>query len=212
MQEINTLSPGLKLATPGPTASTTPTPSWPRIVPGWQVATSPLRICRSVPQIVVLVILMTASVGILMVGLGRSSRFFWFGPLYTRACMAKFLCNRSDGRQGVEWARRLTIWLSRLVSIRSCTAARWNEDWEAKLHGEKRCAVLRARLCAPHCLPRRWCSRCRRVGSARQRQHEMQRIRIRRSRVHRETVRPSQLPHRFVLSQDVPDQSLRAAA
>ena len=76
MQEINTLSPGLKLTTPAPTASMMPTPSWPNTVPGWQVARSPLRMCRSVPQIVVLVIRTTASVGIWIIGLGRSSTFF----------------------------------------------------------------------------------------------------------------------------------------
>ena len=81
MQEISTRSPGLKVVTPAPTASTTPTPSWPRIVPGLQVATSPLRMCRSVPQIVVLVIRTIASVGTWMAGLGRSSSFFWPGPL-----------------------------------------------------------------------------------------------------------------------------------
>ena len=34
MQEISTWSPGLKVVTPAPTSSTTPTPSWPRMRPG----------------------------------------------------------------------------------------------------------------------------------------------------------------------------------
>src|SRR3546814_8175895 len=38
-------------------------PSWPRIRPGSQVVTSPLRMCRSVPQIVVFVTRTIASVG-----------------------------------------------------------------------------------------------------------------------------------------------------
>lgn len=54
--------------------------AWPKMVPGLQVATSPLRMCRSVPQIVVLLILIIASLGIWTVGLGRSSRVFCCGP------------------------------------------------------------------------------------------------------------------------------------
>lgn len=74
---ISTRSPTLKLVTPAPTASITPTPSWPRMVPSLQVATSPLRMCRSVPQIVVLMIFTSASVGAWSAGLARSSRRFW---------------------------------------------------------------------------------------------------------------------------------------
>src|SRR6185295_15692647 len=39
---------GLNAVTAGPTLSIMPTPSWPRMRPGWQVGTSPLRMCRSV--------------------------------------------------------------------------------------------------------------------------------------------------------------------
>ena len=74
MQEISTRSPGLKAVTAAPTFSTMPTPSWPRMRPGSQVGTSPLRMCRSVPQIVVLVILTIASVGAVTRGFGRSWR------------------------------------------------------------------------------------------------------------------------------------------
>ena len=77
MQEIKTRSPGWKAVTPGPTFSTTPTPSWPRMRPGRHVVTSPLRICRSVPQIVVLTIFTTASPGATGSGTGRSSRAFF---------------------------------------------------------------------------------------------------------------------------------------
>lgn len=47
---------------------------------GRLVATSPLRMCRSVPKIVVLVALMIASLGTWTVGLGRSSRVFCCRP------------------------------------------------------------------------------------------------------------------------------------
>lgn len=75
------LSPTLNAVTPAPTASITPTPSWPRMVPGLQLGTSPLRMCRSVPQMVVLVTLTITSVGDLMDGLERSCSVFWPGPL-----------------------------------------------------------------------------------------------------------------------------------
>jgi hypothetical protein len=54
MQEINTRSPGWNAVTAGPVLSTMPTPSWPRMRPGTQVGTSPSRMCRSAPQIVVI--------------------------------------------------------------------------------------------------------------------------------------------------------------
>src|ERR1700730_2653590 len=42
-QEIRTWSPALNAVTAVPTCSTMPTPSWPRIRPGWQVGASPLE-------------------------------------------------------------------------------------------------------------------------------------------------------------------------
>ncbi len=81
MHEISTWSPGLKVVTAAPTASITPTPSWPRMVPGLQVATSPLRMCRSVPQIVVRVMRTMASPGDATTGLARSSTLLRPGPL-----------------------------------------------------------------------------------------------------------------------------------
>jgi hypothetical protein len=41
--EISTRSPGLNAVTARPTCSTTPTPSWPRMRPRWQLGRSPLR-------------------------------------------------------------------------------------------------------------------------------------------------------------------------
>ena len=63
MQEINTCSPFLNPRTELPISSMMPTPSCPNIVPGVHVATSPLLICRSVPQMVDFVSLTIASVG-----------------------------------------------------------------------------------------------------------------------------------------------------
>jgi hypothetical protein len=73
IHEIRTCSPFLNPLTELPISSIMPTPSCPNIVPGVQVATSPLLICRSVPQIVDFVSLMIASVGWLSLGFGRSS-------------------------------------------------------------------------------------------------------------------------------------------
>ena len=80
MQEIKTRSLGLNEVTAEPICSTMPTPSWPKIRPNSQVGTSPLRMCRSVPQIVVLVIFTIASVGAEIFGLGRSLSAFRPGP------------------------------------------------------------------------------------------------------------------------------------
>ncbi len=81
MHEMSTWSPGLKVLTAAPTESTMPTPSWPRMVPGLHVATSPLRMWRSVPQIVVRVMRTMASPGPASCGFGRSSTFLRPGPL-----------------------------------------------------------------------------------------------------------------------------------
>jgi hypothetical protein len=80
MQDISTRSPALNAVTAGPAVSTTPMPSWPRIRPGWQVGTSPFKICRSVPQIVVFVIFTIASVGAWIAGFGRFSNALFPGP------------------------------------------------------------------------------------------------------------------------------------
>jgi hypothetical protein len=57
-----------------------PTASWPRIVPGFTAGTSPLRMCRSVPQIVEESIRTTMSVGASIVGSGTSSQERCPGP------------------------------------------------------------------------------------------------------------------------------------
>ena len=57
-----------------------PTASWPRIVPGCNLGTSPLRMCRSVPQIVDESMRTMASVGASMVGSGTSSQDRCPGP------------------------------------------------------------------------------------------------------------------------------------
>src|SRR5579872_5733208 len=90
MQETRTWSPFLKLLTALPVSSTIPTPSWPRMRPGTTSGTSPFRICRSVPHIVVFTTLTRASVGSIIVGFGLVSQAFLPGPLYTRAFMIYF--------------------------------------------------------------------------------------------------------------------------
>ena len=62
-QETITRSPTFTSVHTGPTPVTTPTPSCPRIRPSVTAGTSPLRMCRSVPQIVVVSIVTIASVG-----------------------------------------------------------------------------------------------------------------------------------------------------
>ena len=61
------------LDTAGPTSSTSPTPSWPRIRPSVTVGTCPFMMWRSLPQIVVRAILTTASEGSLTFALGFCS-------------------------------------------------------------------------------------------------------------------------------------------
>ena len=87
MQEMITLSPTASWVTELPTSVMTPTPSWPRIRPGVTAGTSPLRMCRSVPQIVVVSILTMMSVGFWICGSGISVHDFSPGPWYTSAFM-----------------------------------------------------------------------------------------------------------------------------
>ena len=91
MHETSTRSPTLTVLTPAPTASTVPTASWPRIRPSVTAGTSPLRMCRSVPQMVTASTRTIASVSLTIVGLGTSSHAFWPGPWYTSAFMADLL-------------------------------------------------------------------------------------------------------------------------
>src|SRR5690348_10631174 len=88
MQEISTRSPACSVVTALPVSITVPTASWPRIVPGFTSGTSPLRMCRSVPQIVATSMRTIASVGSTMTGSGTSSQARSPGPWYTSAFMA----------------------------------------------------------------------------------------------------------------------------
>src|SRR5689334_9820732 len=85
MAGTSTRSPTLNPLTASPIAVTVPTASWPRMRPSVTAGTSPCRMCRSVPQIVVVSTLTTTSVGSLMAASGTSSHAFWPGPWYTRA-------------------------------------------------------------------------------------------------------------------------------
>src|SRR6516164_3266932 len=85
MAGTSTRSPTLNPLTASPTSVTVPTASWPRMRPSVTAGTSPCRMCRSVPQIVVVSTLTTTSVGSEMAASGTSSHAFWPGPWYTRA-------------------------------------------------------------------------------------------------------------------------------
>src|SRR5436305_83231 len=58
-----TRSPGRRFLTSLPTSSTTPTASWPRIVPDFMPDSVPRMKCRSVPQMALAVMPMSASEG-----------------------------------------------------------------------------------------------------------------------------------------------------
>src|SRR5690348_3592087 len=81
----STRSPTLKPLTASPVWVTVPTASWPRMRPSVTAGTSPWRMCRSVPQIVVVSTFTTTSVGSLMAASGTSSQALRPGPWYTRA-------------------------------------------------------------------------------------------------------------------------------
>ena len=68
------------VVTAAPISTTVPTASWPSIVPGFTSGTSPLRMCRSVPQIVDESIRTMASVGSMMDGSGTDSHARSPGP------------------------------------------------------------------------------------------------------------------------------------
>ena len=87
MHETRTRSPTFTFFTPVPTASTVPTASWPRMRPSVTSGTSPLRIWRSEPQIVVASTRTMASVSSTRTGLGTSSHALLLAPWYTRACI-----------------------------------------------------------------------------------------------------------------------------
>ena len=70
MHETSTRSPDLDVLHAGADRSTVPTASWPRMRPSVTAGTSPLRMCRSVPQIVTASTRTIASVSSTIVGLG----------------------------------------------------------------------------------------------------------------------------------------------
>ena len=80
MHEISTRSPGATVLTPAPVSCTVPTASWPSTVPGVVSGTSPLSMCKSVPQIVELSIRTMMSVGSAIVGSSTLSHPRWPGP------------------------------------------------------------------------------------------------------------------------------------
>src|ERR687894_239664 len=66
--------------TASPTSVTVPTASWPRTRPSVTASTSPCRMCRSVPQIVVVSTRTTTSVGSTTAASGTSSQALLSGP------------------------------------------------------------------------------------------------------------------------------------
>ena len=76
----STRSPAEKPVTAAPTSVTVPTASWPRTRPSVTASTSPWRMCRSVPQIVVVSTRTTTSVGSTTAASGTSSQALLPGP------------------------------------------------------------------------------------------------------------------------------------
>lgn len=74
VEGMTTRSPALRLRTPGPISSTTPVPSWPRMVPGRRPSMVPRMKCRSVPQMALVVRRTMASVSCSITGSATSSR------------------------------------------------------------------------------------------------------------------------------------------
>src|SRR6478609_4364988 len=97
MQDRITWAPMLRSVTAEPTSVIVPTPSWPRIRPAATAGTSPLRMCRSVPQMVVVSILTMTSVACSIFGSGTSSQALMPGPWYTSAFMIVLLLNGYPG-------------------------------------------------------------------------------------------------------------------
>src|ERR1700722_19624149 len=92
MAGTRTRSPTANPLTASPTSVTVPTASWPRMRPSVTAATSPWRMCRSVPQIVVVSTRTTTSVGSWIAASGTSSQAFLPGPWYTSAFKAASNC------------------------------------------------------------------------------------------------------------------------
>src|SRR5215212_7474480 len=75
-----TRSPTLRFLTWGPTSTTSPMNSWPRMSPGIMAGTYAWSRCKSEPQIAVEVIFTIASRALMILGSGTSSTWTVFGP------------------------------------------------------------------------------------------------------------------------------------
>ncbi len=80
-----TRSPALRFCTEGPTSSTTPMNSWPKVCPTRVSGIMPWYRCRSDPQIAARVTRTIASLGCSMAGMSFSSTRTLYGPRYTIA-------------------------------------------------------------------------------------------------------------------------------
>src|SRR6202034_3360633 len=87
-----TWSPFLMRLIPGPTSTTSPVFSWPKTPPGLK-SVRPSYICRSEPQILVVVILMTTSLGCSILASGTFFTLTSRGPLARPAFMVLVLAD-----------------------------------------------------------------------------------------------------------------------
>src|SRR5215207_9255196 len=89
-----TRSPTFRFLTPGPTSTTSPMNSCPRMSPRSMVGTNPLNRCRSDPQMAVEVIFTIASCALRILGSGTSSICTFLLPIQQLAfmvCLSPFL-------------------------------------------------------------------------------------------------------------------------
>ena len=107
MQEMITRSPTASLVTAAPISVIVPTPSWPRIRPSVTAGTSPLRMCRSVPQIVVVSTRTITSVGSMISGRDLLPR------LLTRSVVHERLHQLTSSWAGRKTPRRVPVLIVR---------------------------------------------------------------------------------------------------
>ena len=100
MAGTSTRSPSFSPLTAAPVSTIVPTASWPRMRPSATVGTSPLRMWRSVPQIVVVSTLTMTSVGSSSPGSSTVSHDRSPGPPYTSAFIAALLSSTAARRRG----------------------------------------------------------------------------------------------------------------
>ena len=94
---ITTRSPGRMWVTSGPTSSTMPIGSWPRMSPLSMYMPSTSYRCRSEPQIAVEVIRTIASVGSWILGSGTVSTDTFAVPCQVKALMTAVACPSGAG-------------------------------------------------------------------------------------------------------------------